>query len=116
MSKEFEAYIIYAKELERFFRNLQSILSSVKRDIEKVEPRSKVYLFGSVARGWYTYASDVDILVVLENLGCVDVDALKIYIKSRYRGYPIELHIVDRQTFEKWYKRFIKPEELIEIT
>jgi len=79
-------------------------------------PRAKIYLFSSVARGRYTYLSDIDIPTVLENLHNIDVDTLKIYIKSRYRGYPIELHIVDRQTFKKCCVKFIKPEELIEIT
>jgi len=115
LSKGFEIYIEYSRELEKLFRNLQNVLLSIKEDIERDVPVAKIYLFGSVARGRYTYASDIDILVVLESLGGVDIDTLKTHIKTRYRGYPIELHITDRQTFEKWYKRFIKPEELIEI-
>jgi len=28
---------------------------------------------------------------------------------------PVELHVVTNEKFEKWYKRFIEPEEIEEI-
>jgi len=28
---------------------------------------------------------------------------------------PIELHIITQELYENWYRRFIKPEEIIEI-
>ncbi|MEM1532897.1 MAG: nucleotidyltransferase domain-containing protein [Desulfurococcaceae archaeon] len=115
MSKEFEVYIEYSMELEEFFKKLWNVLPSIKRDVESAVSAAKLYLFGSIVKGRYTYASDVDILIVLENLEGVDVDALKARIKGKHRSYPIELHVVDKSTFEKWYKRFIKPEELIEL-
>lgn len=115
MSREFEVYIEYARELEKFFGDLRSVLLSIKRDVEQVAPGARVYLFGSVARGEHTYASDVDVLVVLESLSDVDVDSLKARIKTKYRGCPIELHVVDRREFEGWYRRFIRPGELLEI-
>lgn len=114
-SKGFDVYIEYSRELEEFYGKLREVLLSVKGEVRSIAPTAEVYLFGSVAKGEFTAASDVDILVVLESFEEVNVYALKARIKSKYRSYPIELHVTDRSTFERWYRRFIKPEELREV-
>lgn len=115
MSKEFEVYIEYAAKLRDLLANLQSVLSSIKRDILERAPNAKMYIFGSVARGDYTAASDIDVPVVVSSLENVDVYGLKALVKKRYPGYPIEVHITDKETFRRWYMRFIREEELIEV-
>lgn len=115
MSKGFEVYVEYAVKMENVLTNLRNVLSSIKRDILECAPSAKVYLFGSIARGKYTAASDIDILIVVSKIEEIDVYKLKLLIKKKYLGYPIEIHIVDREMVEKWYTRFIEREEMVEI-
>lgn len=65
MSKEFEAYIEYSRELEVFFEKLWSVRSPLRKTLRVLRHPPKLYLFGSIARGRYTYASNIDILIVL---------------------------------------------------
>lgn len=56
--------------------------------------------------------SDIDIIVIIRDLG------KKYEIMAQvYRGVeaPIELHVVTEELFEKWYRKFIEPNEIIEI-
>lgn len=114
MSKEFEIYLDYATRMKNLLANLKDVLLSIKKDIVERVPNAKIYLFGSIARGRYTAASDVDILVVVDDLQGVDIYKLKTLIKMKYPGYPIELHIIDTETLEKWYTKFIEKGELVE--
>lgn len=102
-------------KMKKLFTNLKNILSLVKEDIAKYVPNAKIYIFGSIARGKYTAASDIDIIVVVDRLEELDVHKLKTIIKKKYPGYPIEVHIVNKQMLERWYKRFVREEELVEI-
>jgi predicted nucleotidyltransferase len=40
----------------------------VKDIVLKLDPKAKVYVFGSVVRGDYTASSDIDILVVTSDI------------------------------------------------
>ena len=115
MSRRFDIYIEYARKLSLLLEDPKKFLEEVKREIVKELPEARVYLFGSVARGRYTAASDIDILVVVKDLDEARAEKLKIEIKKRYPWAPLELHIVDYEIFKKWYKRFVSKEELIEI-
>lgn len=114
MSSGFELYLSEAKRLERILKDPHSLLAEIKRKVQSVLPEARVYLFGSIARGKYTPASDIDILIVLDSLQSIDVDRVKTQIKRSLPGLPLDLHITDKTTFEKWYKRFIDLAELLE--
>jgi hypothetical protein len=43
------------------------------------------------------------------------VDRAKAKLRRMFIDTPVELHIVDRTMFEKWYKRFIGEDELVKI-
>jgi hypothetical protein len=43
------------------------------------------------------------------------VDMAKAKLRRMFIDTPVELHIVDRTTFERWYKRFIGEDELVKI-
>ena len=77
-----------------------------------MDPEAEVFLFGSVAEGKYVFSSDIDILIITKKTDQkynIMVEAYKTI------NAPIELHITTNEKFEKWYKKFIKPEELEEI-
>lgn len=69
-------------------------------------------MFGSVVRGEYTALSDIDILAAISNLDLKYNIMVTVYSEV---NAPVELHIVTLELYENWYKRFIKPEEIIEI-
>ncbi|MGC8570330.1 MAG: nucleotidyltransferase domain-containing protein [Caldivirga sp.] len=62
-------------------------------------------MFGSVVRGRYTAASDIDILIITNSRKEV-IDALKARIYSKIDA-PIQVHIVTQEQYERWYRRFI---------
>lgn len=74
-----------------------------------------MYLFGSVAKGKHTVASDIDVLIVIDNPKEVDIYELKALVKKKYPSYPIELHIIDTVMLEKWYMKFVEKGKSIEI-
>ena len=115
MSKGFELYIEYAKKVAPILENPRDLLGEVKMKVLKLMPRAKVYLFGSIAKGKYTLASDIDVLIVSEELKSSEAERLKVEIKKMYPWLPLELHVIDIKTFENWYKKFIEEDELIEI-
>jgi predicted nucleotidyltransferase len=66
LSKGFDIYIDEGLRIRQVFDNIWEFLSDVKEQVLKLFPGAEVYLFGSVARGRYTAASDIDVLVVTD--------------------------------------------------
>lgn len=93
-------------------RNYKRIAIRVKHIVRKYDPNAKIFVFGSVVRGKFTSASDIDILIVTER-----IDLKYDIIVDVYRSIeaPLELHVVTQKQLEDWYLRFIDPEELEEI-
>lgn len=100
-----------AKNVSRYRNNLEKYLDIVKTlAIEHFGFDVKVYLFGSVLRGDYRPLSDIDVAVVLEMRPPVGERAA---FRSKLRDelglfHPFEIHIVSREDWEGWYKRFIE--------
>jgi predicted nucleotidyltransferase len=115
LSKGFDIYIDEGLRIRQVFDNIWEFLSDVKKQVLKLSPGAEVYLFGSVARGHYTAASDIDVLVVTDVLDWELVDRAKAKLRRMFIDTPVELHIVDRTMFERWYKRFIGEDELVKI-
>ena len=97
-----------------YLRNYVEVVRFVKRLVESIDPNAEVYVFGSVVKGTYTAASDIDVLVVVGDLSRKDeVVVVKVYSETEA---PVELHIVTKELLERWYKRFIDKNTLIKIT
>jgi predicted nucleotidyltransferase len=92
--------------------NWKNIARRVKDIIHRIDPAAKIYVFGSVVKGRITGASDIDILVITNN-----IDRKYDMMVAVYREIeaPVELHIVTPEKFMGWYKRFIDEENLVEI-
>ena len=80
--------------------------------MKRFDPEAEVYVFGSVVRGEYTGASDIDIMVVTERLDIKYDIMVEVY---REVEAPVELHVVSRRQLERWYKRFIPPDEMEKV-
>ncbi|MCD6084827.1 MAG: nucleotidyltransferase domain-containing protein [Desulfurococcales archaeon] len=102
----------YELKLLKYLKNFMSIAKEVKEMVRKIDPEAEVYVFGSVVSGGWTGASDIDILIVTENISRKYDIMVEVYKNTEA---PVELHIVTPQQFEKWYRRFISEEELLRI-
>ena len=89
----------------------QEIANKVKEIVRKIDPNAKVYVFGSVVKGIYTGASDIDILIVTNKIGLKYKMMIDVY---REVEAPVELHIVTENQ-KKWYMRFIGKDEIERI-
>lgn len=106
MSKPYEMRII------DFLSNFREVAKSVKNIAKKIDPNAEVYVFGSVVTGKYTAASDIDILIIVNDISKKYEIIVEVY---RSIEAPIELHVITHQQFERWYKRFIDKNELIKV-
>lgn len=106
MSKAFEDKML--DYLEKYVE----VAYEVKEIVKKIDLDAKVYVFGSIVRGKYTASSDIDMLVVTERLGEKYRMMVEVYKKI---DAPIELHITTPEKFTGWYKKFIQPDEMVEI-
>lgn len=95
-------------------RNYREVAKKVGSIVERFDPEARVYVFGSVVRGNYTAASDIDILVVTTKINLKY--ELMVAVYREFIDAPIELHVVTPDLYDKWYKRFIKPEEIVEVS
>lgn len=95
-----------------YLKNFKEIVEKVKEMARTVDPRVRIFVFGSAVRGRYTALSDIDVLVVVENLDKKYEIMIRVYKEIEA---PVELHIVTKELFEKWYKRFIDLNEIVEV-
>ncbi|ABL78699.1 nucleotidyltransferase domain-containing protein [Thermofilum pendens] len=96
----------------RFLRDYRAVAGLVKEVARRFDPEARVFVFGSAVRGDYTAASDIDVLVVTSAVDRKYDLMVEVY---RSTEAPVELHVASPEQFEKWYKRFIPPSELVEV-
>ncbi len=96
-----------------YLRNYRSVAGKVKEIVGRIDPDAKVYVFGSVVRERYTAFSDIDILVVTEKISLKYDMMVAVY--KELLDAPIQLHVATPEAYERWYKRFIQPGEIIEV-
>ncbi|MEM1611069.1 MAG: nucleotidyltransferase domain-containing protein [Sulfolobales archaeon] len=102
----------YEDRVLRYLKNYMEVARRAKEIIMEIDPEAEVYVFGSVVRGRYTAASDIDILVITRRIELKYLIMVEVY---RRLEAPIELHVTTPEIFERWYRRFIAPEEMIKI-
>jgi len=101
-----------SKDVIYYLRNYKKVAEKVKNIIHKFDPTARIYVFGSVVRGEYTAASDIDILVVTDRLDKKYDMMTEVYHKV---DGPIELHVTTEETMQRWYLKFIREDEIEEI-
>ncbi len=106
MSKQYKTQIL------KYLENYLEVAKKVKQVVKTIDPEAQLYVFGSVVRRRYTAASDIDILVITKKPQLKYEIIVQAYKSTEA---PIELHVVTKELFEKWYKKFIDENELVEI-
>ncbi|MEM2234964.1 MAG: nucleotidyltransferase domain-containing protein [Desulfurococcaceae archaeon] len=84
---------------------------SIAKAAKDILPSSEVYVIGGVAEGRATVLSDIDVLIVVDNINNRDLLKLKIAIMNKAIDCyglpwdaPVELHILSRGEAEEIYK------------
>ncbi|HEW64328.1 nucleotidyltransferase domain-containing protein [Fervidicoccus fontis] len=94
------------------FKNYIEIGRKIKEIVNSFDPNAKLYIFGSAVKGKNVASSDIDVLIITEKIELKYEIMVKVF---KSIDEPIELHIITREIFDKWYRRFIPIEELVEI-
>ena len=97
------------KHRKKYFENYAKIAKRIKNFLEKKGIRAKVIVFGSVVKGKQTPLSDLDILIVSDNINENKYAKLSVEIKEMLKDpfAPIEFHFANTKIFENWYKNFL---------
>jgi len=106
MSREFiELLKRKAEERERIIKNLDDYLRRIKEAARELDPKARVVLFGSFARGNPRPDSDIDILVITDAWRKAE---MIVHISERVGGVGIfEIHVATTEEYENWYMQFI---------
>lgn len=106
MLREFDLYLKFGMKRLEQLKNYKIVVREVKNIVQKFLGEVDVYVFGSVVEGEITASSDIDILIVVDNVLSEEIYKIKSAVYQSIDA-PIELHIVSSSEFENWYKRFI---------
>lgn len=112
MSREFDLYLEFGMKRLEQLKNYKIVAREVKNIVRKLLGEVDVYVFGSVLEGKITASSDIDILIIVNDVSREEICRIKTIIYQSIDA-PIELHIVSSREFENWYKRFISRIEKI---
>jgi len=100
----------FLRKDREYFDNFMEYAERIKEIAERILGEAEVLVFGSVADGRATMASDIDVLIISKNA------PKKISEKSKVIGEilkeigvfsPFEIHLVTPEEF-KWYENFLK--------
>ncbi|MFB6489935.1 MAG: nucleotidyltransferase domain-containing protein [Thermoproteus sp. AZ2] len=111
MSREFIELLLRLAEQRRYIlERLPAVLEAVKKAAKELDPEAEVLLFGSYVRGGFRPDSDIDVLVVSKYGKSLRQAAEMVkHIEDRVGDiWPIEIHVWDRETFEK-FKKMVGP-------
>ena len=104
----FKQYVDSGRERLESLREYREMAKKIKEIVTKKYEGAKVYVFGSVIKGEFTAASDVDILIVCDDIDREKASELKADIlRSIGLHAPVELHIATTREFKEWYLKFI---------
>jgi len=98
------------EEEKKFFERYRDYAKVIKEVAMEELGEAKVFVFGSVIEGRHTPSSDIDVLVVSENMPKSMEERAKIRAKILRRvgvTSPFEIHLANPREFE-WYRRFVK--------
>lgn len=99
--------VAISKERRKYFQNYKHYARLIKDAVNLKDV--EVIVFGSILKGEYTMASDIDILIISDNIPQGLDERARILCKiNDVLGYlhPFELHLVTKKESE-WYKKLV---------
>jgi len=106
-------YKILVRENElakKYFKDYIFYVKKIKKIVKQIFSDAKVIVFGSIVTNKYSADSDIDILIVSDEIpkGLFEQAKIKVMIKNKFKLAPFEIHLATKQEYENWYKNFIK--------
>ncbi|GIW66478.1 MAG: hypothetical protein KatS3mg095_0376 [Candidatus Parcubacteria bacterium] len=112
-----ELLLEIAEKKEKYFKNYLSYGKKIKDIARELLGNCQVLIFGSVIRGDFSPASDIDVLII-SNKFPENWEERRIYrtkIKSAIEhSSPFQIHLATEEEFKNWWQNFIKS-EFVEI-
>lgn len=99
------------KKKEMYFRNYKSYCQEIKKIAKCSLKEVRVLVFGSVVKDKHTPSSDIDVLIISNNLPeeFEEREKVKTNIKSKIDPFsPFQLHLATPKEFKEWYENFLK--------
>lgn len=99
------------EENKKYFQNYKFYCQKIKKEAEKILGSVEVLVFGSIVKGKFTPKSDIDVLIISENLPFDQEKRAKIKIKIKSAiplFSPFQIHLSTPTEYQSWYQRFIK--------
>ncbi|MEM4514076.1 MAG: nucleotidyltransferase domain-containing protein [Ignisphaera sp.] len=56
----------YELRVLKYLENYIDLVEKIKNIVKSINPKAKMFVFGSVVRGRYIASSDIDILILVE--------------------------------------------------
>jgi len=107
LSRGFDIHVEDGRETLAYLSKYRELAGKVKEIVKSVYPEAEVYIFGSVLSGKITALSDIDILIVSNNLSQEENLKVKVEVLREIGfGAPIELHFATQYQLKNWYRRF----------
>ncbi len=90
-----------AMQRQEAFNNIKAHLEKITNTIRKLDPKAKVYLFGSATEIEHNYSSDIDVLIITELYPAkVHAELWKAGVRE-----PFEIHVHTRREAEFFKRR-----------
>jgi len=122
LSKLPREFWTFVREQARLRREWRPLVEAVVRAARNLLGECQAYVFGSVAEGRQTAASDVDVLIIAENLpeNPSERRTLKIRIEDEAQlppYHPIQIHLATKKEAKQnpVYSQIVKSRELITL-
>ena len=98
------------EERESYFKDYIRFVSEIKKKAGiLLKKEVRVIVFGSTVKNLYhPFLSDIDVLVISDNLPENWEDRRSIRLKLKPSGSPFQIHLITNKEFETHYKNFIK--------
>ena len=115
-----EEYFDSLIERSRVLKEWRKYVPEIERAAAKLLGKVEVYVFGSAVRGELVGGSDIDILIVSDNVPEENIEraVLKTEIERLAKlpkNHPFEIHLANRKE-AKWYYRIKDMKPSREIT
>ena len=113
MKQSANLYRILANRFEkrkRYFEGYLDYAKAIKEKAGKILGEVRVLVFGSIIGRRYSPDSDIDILVISDNIpdSVLAGTKIKLQLTKDFISSPFQIHLVTPEQYAGWYKNFIK--------
>lgn len=112
-----ERYVDILLERMEIFKKWKEYVPKICSAVKLILPDARIYVFGSIVRGESVGGSDIDILIVSQNIPVSNLERAKIRSQIEQAvnlplHHPFEFHIVNLNEAEWYFERVRELEEV----